>query len=64
MFSIPAAWWLSDVSWLQGTWFTGGPWEEFFGAEKALPLRLLWVLTVVSGVKYFADNRAFVSQMR
>ena len=50
MFSIPAAWWLSDASWLQGTWFVGGPWEEFFGAEKALPIRLLWTLTIVAGV--------------
>ena len=50
MFSIPAAWWLSDASWLQGTWFVGGTWEPFFGAEKELPLRLLWTLTVVAGV--------------
>ena len=50
MFAIPAAWWLSDASWLQGTWFTGGTWEEFFGAEKPLPLRLLWTLTIVSGI--------------
>ena len=50
MFSIPAAWWLSDASWLQNTWFTGGKWEAFFGAEKELPLRLLWTLTVVAGI--------------
>ena len=50
MFSIPAAWWLSDASWLQGTWFTGGTWEPFFGAEKELPLRLLWTLTIVAGI--------------
>ena len=50
MFSIPAAWWLSDASWLQGTWFVGGKWESFFGAEKELPLRLLWTLTIVAGI--------------
>ena len=50
MFAIPAAWWLTDVSWLQGTWFVGGVRESFFGAEKELPLRLLWTLTIVSGI--------------
>ena len=50
MFAIPAAWWLSDASWLQDTWFVGGTWEPFFGAEKELPLRLLWTLTIVSGI--------------
>ena len=50
MFSIPAAWWLSDASWLQGTWLVGGKWEPFFGAEKELPLRLLWTLTIVGGI--------------
>ena len=50
MFAIPAAWWLADASWLQGTWLVGGVRESFFGAEKELPLRLLWTLTVVSGI--------------
>ena len=50
MFSIPAAWWLSDASWLVDTWFVGGKWESFFGAEKELPLRLLWTLTIVAGI--------------
>ena len=50
MFAIPAAWWLTDASWLQGTWFVGGPREGFFGADKLLPLRLLWTLTVLSGI--------------
>ena len=40
---------LSDATWLQNTWFTGDTWESFFGAEKELPLRLLWTLTVLAG---------------
>lgn len=50
MFAIPATWWLADASFLHGTWLTGGIHERFFGAEKELPLRLLWTLTILSGV--------------
>ena len=50
MFSIPATWWLSDVSWIKDSWLCAGTAETFFGADKELPLRLLWFLTIVSGV--------------
>ena len=50
MFSIPASIWLMNASFMQGSWLLSGATIAPWPFTTQIPARLLWTLTIVSGV--------------